>query len=344
MRFSGHSKVLAAGVLLLLLACAAQERTEYPEIKVKEAGEPLSIAVIPKGTTHEFWKSIHAGAVKAEREIQGLSISWQGPLKEDDRIYQIDVVENFINKKSDAIVLAPLDDEVLAEPAHKARMAGIPVVIIDSGLRPFRGKFVPQSSFVATDNTAGGRKAGERIAELLPEGGKVILLRYQLGSASTENREKGFLEVVSANPNLEIISKDQYAGATVGEALEKAESLLDRFGGEVDGIFCPNESSTQGMLEALRAKGMAGKVKFVGFDASAKLVEALRTGELHGLVVQNPFRMGYEGVKTAVSVLRGEPVEERIDTGVVLVTKENMEGPEIQALLNPPLAEYLGER
>ncbi len=299
----------------------------------------LKIAVIPKGTTHEFWKSIHAGAVKAERELGDVEVIWQGPLVEDDRRGQIQVVETFLGDRVGGIVLAPVDEEALIRPVRAARDAGIPVVIIDSGLKD-EDAYV---SFVATDNYKGGALAGQRMAELLgPDGGKVVLMRYAVGHASTGNRERGFLDEIARHPEIEVASKNQYAGATISEARRTADALLTRFGeGQVEGIFCPNESSAYGMLEALRGAGRAGNVIFIGFDASDKLLAGLRGGEMHATVVQDPFRMGYDGVKTVVAHVRGQEVPKRIDTGVVLITPENLDDPDIQRLVHPPLDEYL---
>lgn len=301
---------------------------------VLSAQDKLSIAVIPKGTTHEFWKSIHAGAVKAGDEL-GVEIIWKGPQREDDREMQIQVVEDFISRKVSGIVLAPLDDKALARPVKEAMKRKVPVVIIDSGLQ---GK--DYVSFVATDNHKGGMLGGERLAELLGGKGKVILLRYQEGSASTMERERGFLEAMKKHAGIEIVSENQYAGATAEAAYQKSEDLLTRFK-DVNGIFCPNESSTFGMLRALKDAGLAGKVKFVGFDASEPLVAGLREGNIHGLVVQNPFKMGELGVRTIVAVIKGEKVKERIDTGVAIVTPENIEQQEIKDLLSPPIDKYL---
>lgn len=309
----------------------------HPAAFAQPAGEArgFKIAVIPKGTTHEFWKSIHAGAAKAARDL-GVEIIWKGPQREDDREMQIQVVEDFITQKVNAIVLAPLDDRALVRPVRYAARKQIPVVIIDSGLE---GKdFV---SFVATDNYKGGALGAERLGSLLGGKGKVVLLRYQEGSASTAEREKGFLETMKNKfPEIEIISSNQYGGATAESAYKKSEDILNR-NKEIDGIFTPNESTTFGMLRALVSAGLAGKVKFVGFDSSESLVNALEEGHLHGLVHQNPFKMGELGVKTAVDHLLGKRVEPVIDTGVVVITKENMNEPEVHALLNPPLDEYL---
>ena len=325
----------AALLLCLLLAGCAPP--------ADEAGtKPLQIAVIPKGTTHEFWRSIHAGAVKAERELnqQGTAaeIIWQGPLKEDDRDTQIQVVENFISRGVNGIVLAPLDSRALIRPVNSAAAAGIPVVIVDSGLEQGR-----HESFVATDNYAGGAKAADYLSSLLDGEGDVVLLRYAVGSASTEAREAGFLETVEQNhPGLRVVSSTEYAGATRETAYRTAQALLNRFGAAVDGIFAVNESATIGMTLALRELGRAGgDVAMIGFDAGSQSIEDLKNGDVQALVVQDPMRMGYQGVMTLVRVIQGEPVPARIDTGVVLVTPDNVNDPEVQRLLHPPLGEYL---
>ncbi len=295
----------------------------------------MTLAVIPKGTTHEFWKSVHAGAVKASREL-GVDIIWKGPPKEDDREEQIKVVEDFIARGVDGIVLAPLDNTALCNPVSEAVSEGIPVAIIDSGLDSDK-----KVSFVATDNRKGGCLAAKRLGDLLGGKGRVVMLRYQEGSASTMARERGFMETVTSDfPGFELISHNQYGGATTESAMQKAENLLNRFP-EIDGIFCPNESTTFGMLRALQNAGRAGKIKFVGFDSSDKLAAALRQGELHGLVLQNPFRMGELGVKVLVRHIRGEKVEKRVDTGVTVATAENMDDAGIKDLLFPDLDEWL---
>ncbi len=301
----------------------------------------LTIAVIPKGTTHEFWKSIHAGSNKAAQELSTqateIEVIWKGPLREDDREQQIQVVEGFAAQGVNGIVLAPLDNRALVRPVADAKRAGVPTVIIDSGLES--EEIV---SFVATDNRKGGTLAADRMGQLLGGKGKVLVLRYAEGSASTTEREEGFIgQIKQKFPAIELVSTDQYAGATRATAKRASENLLNRFGDDVQGIFCPNESSTAGMLLALQDIGKAGKISFVGFDASQAFIDAMRTNQLHGVVVQNPFNMGYLGVRTMVEQLLGQPVEKKIDTGVMLVTKENLESSEVQTLLHPPLEQYL---
>ena len=309
--------------------------------KAEAPTKKFTIAVIPKGTTHEFWKSIHAGSNKAASELasQGTTVEviWKGPLREDDREQQIQVVEGFAAQGVSGIVLAPLDNRALVRPVNDAQRAGVPAVIIDSGLES--EEIV---SFVATDNRKGGTLAADRMGQLLNGKGKVLVLRYAEGSASTTEREEGFIgQIKQKFPEIQLISTDQYAGATRDTAKRASENLLNRFGDDVQGIFTPNESSTWGMLLALQDIGKAGKVSFVGFDSSQPFIDAINANQLHGIVVQNPFNMGYLGVRTIVDSLLGKPIEKKIDTGVMLVTKENMSLPEVQTLLHPPLDQYL---
>ena len=322
---------LSTALVALSLAFAACGR-DPSDASGPGASERLTIAVIPKGTTHEFWKSIHAGAARAAREL-GVEIIWKGPQKEDDRAQQITVVEDFVSRGVDGIVLAPLDDRALMRPVRDAVREGIPVVIIDSALQ---GEEF--ASYVATDNYQGGVLAARRLGTLLGGRGRIFLIRYQEGSASTVQREAGFHDTVTREyPGLVLLVQDQYAGATTETAYQLAENLISRFP-DVDGVFAPNESSTFGTLRALQESRLAGKVVFVGFDSSPKLVQGLRDGHLHGLVLQNPAKMGYLGVRTIVAHLRGQAVEKVIDTGVALATLDNMDLPEIQALLSPDLS------
>ena len=323
-----------AGMVVLLMVLLAVGCTGN-----KPSGR-MTIAVIPKGTTHEFWKSIHAGAEKAAGEL-GVDVIWKGPLKEDDREAQIAIVEDFISRGVSGIVLAPLDDSALRMPVASAVRAGIPVVIIDSGL-----KSDDYSSFVATDNHKGGMLAGQHLADRLGGKGRVAMLRYQEGSASTMQREQGFLDAIAQHPDLRVVSAGQYGGATTESAYRASENLLLPLKTEaeelnVEGIFCPNESTTFGMLRALQDAKLAGSVVFVGFDSSTKLVDGLRAGEIHALILQDPMRMGYLGVKTMFSNLTGGKVEPRVDTGVHVVTAANMNQPAMKSLLQPDLKRWL---
>jgi ribose transport system substrate-binding protein len=319
--------LLALCAALLLSACNKSAETGG-DSSAPAAGQP-NIAVIPKGTTHVFWKSIEAGARKAGTEL-GVNILWKGPLTENDRAQQIAIVEQFVSDGVNGIVLAPLDDTALRRPVQAADAKKIPVVIIDSALKGEVGKDF--YSFVGTNNRLGGQMGGEELVRLLGGKGKVVLLRYMEGSASTTEREAGFLEVMKKNPGIQMLVEDRFGGATASEAQTTALNLIDQIR-DADGIFCSNESLTFGMLLALRQNNLVGKAKFVGFDTSPPLIEALKKGEIQALVAQNPTKMGYEAVKTMVAVMHGEKVPENVDSGAALITPDNIGTPEIQALL-----------
>ena len=305
------------------------------------AGKPLRIAFVPKGTTHEFWRTMHAGAVKAQRDLlaKGVHVDliWKGPLREDDREQQVQVVESFASQGVDGIVLAPLDEKALVRPVEEAKRLGVPTVIVDSALAS-----TEIVSFVATDNVKGGAMGADELGRLLGGKGRVLLLRYQEGSASTTEREEGFLSRLGAAwPGLELLVADQYAGPTVDTAKRASENLLNRHGGDIQGVFVVNETSTGGMLLALQDAGLAGRVKIVGFDGTPTFVAAMRAGQLHGFVLQHPLRMAAVAVETMVDHLLGKAVQKRVDTGAIVVTLANLDAPETQELLKPPLDAYL---
>ncbi len=298
-------------------------------------GSSFTIAVIPKGATHEYWNAIHAGANAAGKEL-GVTISWSAPEKEDDQEGQIKLVDDAIQQQVSAICLAPLSDTALRNPVEQAMKANIPVVIMDSGLKDT--KF---SSYVATDNEKGGEIAGEYLAKILNGKGNVIMIRYEVGSASTDLREKGFLTAIAKYPGIKIVSDNQYAGVTAESAMKSGENVLSahkKSDGslDIDGLYTPNESSTFGLLRVLQDNKWAGKIKFVGFDSSAKLDEGLASGQINGLVVQDPYKMGHDAVTVAVNILNKKDYPKNEDTGATLATTENMKQPNIDKLLHPP--------
>src|SRR6185436_16876679 len=267
-----------------------------------------------------------------------VDVLWQAPLREDDRDYQMRVVENLVAKKVSGIAIAPLDSKALVAPVNTAARAKIPVVVFDSALKTDK-----PISYIATDNYKGGVLGAEHLGKLLGGKGNVILLRYAIGSAATEEREAGFLDTVKAKyPEFKLISSDQYGGATRETAYQVSQNVLNRHGKDADGIFCVNETTTIGMMMALRNIGRAGgKAKLVGFDVGTAAIEAMKKGDVQGLVVQNPLKMGYACVMTLVDHLQGKSVPAKIDTGVFLITPDNMDQPENQALIHPPLKEFL---
>jgi ribose transport system substrate-binding protein len=302
-----------------------------------DGGKTYRLAVIPKGTTHEFWKSVHAGASNAAKELGNVEILWKGPALESDTEGQIQVVQDFIVQQVDGIVLAPLESAALVSYVEEAAEKKIPVVIFDSGLDN-EDKIV---SSVATDNRKGGELAAMQLAQSLGNEGNVVVLRYKQGSESTFQREEGFLECLKRDyPNVNVLASEEYAGTTPVEALEKAQQVLQKYRDEIDGIFAVCEPNATGVLEALSEVGLAKKVKFVAFDPAVPLINGLENGTVHGIVLQDPVHMGYTAVKTMMQHLRGEEVEKRIGTGEYVATPENMNEERMQQLLKP---EQFGE-
>ena len=320
----GSLIVVAVVLIALLVACGTSSRPVQPN-------KGLTIAVIPKGTTHVFWKSVEAGARQAGGRNWTIKHS----------------VEGGRSRKTTGPSRLPWSSSLWVRGLTGSCWLPWTIEPCFGRLEQLPGVRSPSSSstrgceqesvsispvLLPLTIERGGRLAGRRLAELLGGKGAVVLLRYQVGSASTTNREEGFLETLSDYPDIELLVDNQYAGATAGEAIQKSQQLLDHLR-RSDGVFCPNESSTYGMLVTLRKNNLAGRLKFVGFDASPELIDALKKGEIQGLVVQNPFRMGYDGVRIVVSSIRGRDVAQRIDTGVELVTRENLSHPAIQKLV-----------
>ena len=332
---SRGSRAAAAGLAALAVLLAAG--CGGPDGKAA-APRRLTIAVVPMGTTHEFWKSIHAGAETAAREL-GVRIIWKGPLRETDRNEQLQIVETLTGSGIDALVLSPIDDRALVRPVVEAAALGIPTVIFNTAL----AGDAPAAT-ISTDNFRGGVLAAGLVGKLTGGRGRAILMRVTGGVEGTMKREEGFLRTLRADfPGVTIISDNQYGGASTETAYQMMENLLARFAG-VDAVFTPNESTTFGALRALEDHGLAGRIVHIGFDSSAKLIEALAEKKIQGLVLQDPFEMGYRSVRTAVARLRGEPFEKAVATGVVLATPENMNEPAIRRLLAPDLSVLKGAR
>ncbi len=324
-RADGFWKLVAALLLPLLLvpACWKRQRPLY--------------AVIPKGQSHVFWQTVHAGAAAAARE-HGVDIDWNGPALETDFTRQIAITDDFINRHVDGILLAPNDREALVPAIRRARQAGIPLTVFDSGANT-----EDYVSFVATDNYGGGVLGARRLAEILGKRGserRVAMIAVMPGSASTLAREQGFKDTLEKEFLDVRLVAWQYGMAEYGRSLAVTEDILTA-NPTLDGIFASNESGTVGAIQALKARGLVGKVKIVGFDSSPSLLDDLRAGSIDSLVLQNPFQMGYQGLNTLIDHRAGRPPPKRIDLPPTLVTHDNLSDPEIQRLLNPDLQQYL---
>ncbi|MGE0129766.1 MAG: substrate-binding domain-containing protein [Blastocatellales bacterium] len=309
---------LSLSASLLIVACNRGEGAKSGQ---------KTIAVIPKGVSHSFWLTVKAGADAAGKDLN-VKIIWKGPAQETDYSGQINIVEDMINQRVDGIVLAPSHGDSLVPIVKRAQEAGIPVTIFDSGISTEN-----YLSYVSTDNRQGGVVAARRMGEKLGGKGKVAILGVKKGSVSTDEREEGFREAIQKEfPGIALVPIIYYGEANAAKSLQVTEDVLTA-NSDLTGLFASNESSTVGAMRAIRQRNLAGKVTLVGFDATSDLVQNVREGAIDSLVLQNPFKMGYEGVKTIVDKIGGKQPERRIDTGVALLTKDNVDTPDIQKLI-----------
>jgi len=316
-------RLVFTGIILtgvLFAACNRSNRTR--------------IGVVPKAVAHVFWQSVQAGAVAAAREAD-VDIEWKGPPQETDFSRQIEIIDSMINARVDGIVMAPTEPTALVSVVERAAREGIPLTIFDSGINT-----EDYVSFVATNNYEAGVLAAKKLAEILGSQGKIAVVKMIPGSASTTQREKGFEDTLDKEfPDMQIVA-EQFCMSNRAKALAVAENMLTAHP-DLDGMFGSAEPATVGVAQALKSRGQDGKIKFVGFDFSDSIEKDLKSGAIDALVVQDPFNIGYQAVKTVLAKLNGQTPEKRIDSPATVVTVEDLSRPEIDALLHPDLAQYL---
>jgi ribose transport system substrate-binding protein len=319
-------RTLLACALLGLLCAGACHR-----------GSRKRIAVIPKATSHLFWLSVQAGAMAASEELD-VDVTWNAPATEMDHARQVQIVDSMIAQRVDGIAIAASERKALIAPVDRAMAAGIPVVVFDSGLDSTN-----YTSFIATDNVEAGRMAARELARLLNGRGQIAVLQHAPGSVSTMDREEGFEEVIASEfPDIEIVAR-QYSMSDRAKAVAVSENFFTAHP-DLDGIFASTEPSASGVALALKSRELAGKVRFVAFDSSDTMIEDIRAGIIDATVVQDPFRMGFEAVKTLVDHLNGQPAPERVDLQGTVVRAPDLDDPDIMQLIRPDLETYLQRR
>lgn len=290
----------------------------------------LRLAVVPKAVGFDFWEQVRLGAECAASTAENVSMQWDGVTAETDVTGQVNLLQNFITQDVDGLVYAATDARVLSQVTTQAQDAGVTVINIDSGTDP-QPEDVP---VYATDNVAAAEQAADLLAEAVGDGPqKVALVAFQPGTATNDQRVSGFKAGLENHPNLELVA-EQSSQSDYNTALRVTEDILTA-NPDLNGIFAANEPSVLGAAEAVRLAGKEGEVKIIGWDASPDELEAVRQGVISALVVQNPFRMGYDGVNAAIAELRGTEAPESTDTGVTFVTPENIDSPEATAVLEP---------
>lgn len=330
---------LAVGAFALLsLGCPKEETSPTSgtsgatQSAQNGEGTKLQIAVIPKGTTASFWQTVKAGAEKAASE-NNAEITFQGPTEETETVKQKDIIEAQITKRVDAVVMAACDAKALVPTVQKVQEAGIPVIMIDSGIDPDTSV-----KFIATDNKKGGAAAADALAKLIGDaGGEIGLLPFIKGAGSSDDRENGFKEQLARHPKLKLVTT-LYSNSDVNKGQEAVNAMVTA-NPNLKGIFAANQNGGVGAAQALKQKGLAGKIKLVAYDAGDEEIAGLKAGVIQALIVQRPFEMGYQGVKAAVEAIKTKRVRsdtpEKVDTGVTVVTMENFNQPDIQQLLYP---------
>jgi ribose transport system substrate-binding protein len=293
-----------------------------------------TIAVVPKATSHLFWQSVHAGAVKAGQDLN-VNVEWNGAATETDYSRQIQIVDSMIARRVDGMAIAASDRDALDASLDRAAAVKMPVTIFDSGVDS--DKYL---TFVATNNFEAGQMAARKLAGLLKGKGRILMIQHAPGSRSTMDREQGFDQVLQKEfPGMRVVGR-QFGMSDRSKAMAATENLLAA-NSDVDGIFASAEPSSVGAALAIKARGLSGKVRYVAFDATDSLVEDMQGGTIDALVVQDPFQIGYQAVSTLVDNLHGKTPPKRIDLSATVVTREDLPRPEIHALLFPDVKKYL---
>lgn len=333
-----HASILGLILAMLCLTgCNSGQNAVPPngsDSSTGTNGKSLTIAVIPKCTGGEFWETVEQGARAAASDLN-IDLKWEGTLTETEIAEQNRIIENMINLDVDGMAIAPLNAKATSKPIVGAVDAGIPVVVFDSAVDG-----TSHTSFVATNNQQGGKLGAEKMIELLGGNpGDIVIMRFVQGTASTEARVEGFAQAVK-DAGCNVLADPYSEDGTVAGAKKTAANTLEGLVKDqqlaVDGIFTCNLISALGMaaaLDDLRKSGVAVDAKVIGFDTSPKLIQGLQDGTIDALVAQDPKRMGYLAVETVVKHLRHEPIEEYIDTGVQIVTKDRLEDAEIRKLV-----------
>ena len=286
------------------------------------------IAVVPKATSHLFFVSVHAGVLAAERDF-GVEVLWNGPQDETDYSRQIEIVDSMITRRVDALAISATDHTALVAPVKRAMQAGIPVTVFDSGL-DVKGYV----TFVATDNYGAGQTAARKLAELIHGKGKVAELMQKPGGSSTGDRERGFDDTMAKEfPAISIVAR-QYGMGEPAKSRNAAEDILTAHQ-DLDGIFASAEANSLGAIQAIKARGLAGKIKLITFDSSDIHVAALKDGTIDVMLVQDAYRIGYEAVHSLVMKLNGQTPPPQMDLKVHVIRKQDLDQPDVQALLFP---------
>jgi len=286
------------------------------------------IGVVPKGTSHVFWLTVRSGAEAAGQKF-GVEIIWNGPPLETEYDRQMQIVDSMIAQHVDGLAVAAAERNALNRSLDRAAELKIPVTVFDSGVDSSN-----YMTFLATDNYAAGRMGARELARLMDSKGTVAMVMHAPGSGSTMDRERGFDDVMRTEfPQIKIVAR-QFGMSDRSKAMGAAENILTAHP-DLNGIFASSEPSSIGTALALKSRNLSGKVKFVSFDSSDTLIQDLKGGTIDAMVVQDPFKMGFEAVKTLVDKLNGATPPKRIDLPARVIRKADLDKPDVHELLFP---------
>jgi ribose transport system substrate-binding protein len=331
---------MSLALIILITGCSAVQQVGSGNNNTAKSGDAatraLKIAVVPKAVGSDYWEVVHQGATCAASKLQNVSIQWDGVTAETDVTGQVNLLKNFITQGVDGIDFAATDAKVLTQISTQATAAKIPVANIDSGTNP-QPSNVP---LFATDNVASATKAADLLATALHSQGKVAFLPFLAGSSTNDQRAQGFLQGLTKYPNLHLVAT-QYTQSDANVAFRVTSDILSAHP-DISGIFAANEPGVIGAAKAVQKAGLAGKVVIIGWDAAPDEIKGVQDGVITALVVQNPFKMGYDSLNNLVKMIRTGAKVSNEDTGVTFVQKSNMNDTTIQAVLkpscsNPPL-------
>jgi ribose transport system substrate-binding protein len=332
----GLASLMSIALVILITGCGAVQQvnsTGNTSGNTKSSGntatKALKIAVVPKAVGSDYWEVVHKGAECAASKLQNVTIQWDGVTAETDVTGQVNLLKNFITQGVDGIDYAATDAKVLAQVSTQATATKIPVVNIDSGTDP-QAANVP---LFATDNVASAVKAADLLAMALHGKGKIAFLPFLAGSSTNDQRAKGFLQGLAKYPNVQLVAT-QYSQSDANVAFRVTSDILSAHP-DISGIFAANEPGVIGAAKAVQKAGLAGKVVIIGWDAAPDEIKGVQNGEITALVVQNPFKMGYDSLNSVVKMIRTGAQVSNEDTGVTFVEKSNMNDPKTQAVLNP---------
>ncbi len=286
------------------------------------------IGVVPKATSHLFFVSVHAGVDAAARDFH-VNVLWNGPQNETDYARQIEIVDSMITRQVSAIAISATDQEALVAPVERAIRAGIPVTVFDSAVNI--GNYV---SFIATDNYGAGCIAARTLAGFINQRGKVGMVMQKPGGTSTVLREQGFDATIAKEfPNIQVVAR-QYGMADPAKSRAAAEDILTAHP-DLAGIFASSEAASLGTIQAVKNRNLSGKIKLVTFDFTKAHVEALQDGTINAMLVQNPFQLGYQAVKSLADKLNGQTPPKKLELPVRVILKADLDKPDVRALVEP---------